>query len=261
MAPGLPRVSASNIFRMTKNDIQRIRSLSDKKGRAEHGLFLAEGAKLVGEMLASSLDVVQVFKLDTVGDRLPGEVIAPSQMERISALKTSSEVAALVRIPRYELRAETVCTGLCLALDGVQDPGNMGTILRLADWFGLSDVICSENSADCFNPKVVQATMGAIARVRVHYTSLEGFLEQAAALGTPIYGTFLDGGNLYDAQLSSRGVVVMGSEGRGISDPVARHINRRLYIPPFPPGAPTSESLNVAVATAIICAEFRRPRG
>lgn len=246
---------------MTKNDIQLIRSLSDKKGRAETGLFLAEGAKLVEEMLASDLQVERVLAVGEAAGRFPGEVISAQQMQRISALKTPTDVAALVRIPARRLSVEKACEDLCLVLDGVQDPGNMGTILRLADWFGIREVVCSPHSADCFNPKVVQATMGAIARVQVHYTELEAFLAEAARLDVPVYGTFLDGGNIYDARLTERGVVVMGNEGRGISPEVARYVSDRLYIPPYPPGNPTSESLNVAVATAIVCAEFRRPRG
>lgn len=244
---------------MTKNDIQLIRSLADKKGRAETGLFLAEGAKLVGEMLASDLQVERVLAVGEAAERFSGEEITLQQMQRISALKTPTEVVALVRIPRHVGSATQISRELCLALDGVQDPGNMGTILRLADWFGIRDVVCSPHSADCFNPKVVQATMGAIARVRVHYLPLAPFLQEVVALGVPVYGTFLEGRNIYEVPLSTRGVIVMGNEGRGISDEVARCVSDRLYIPPYPAGRPSSESLNVAVATAVICAEFRRP--
>ena len=147
---------------------------------------------------------------------------------------------------------------LILALDGVQDPGNMGTILRIADWFGIREVVCSEHTADCFNPKVVQATMGAIARVRVHYLPLTEWLAQAVQAGVSVYGTFLDGETIYDAPLTTGGIVVMGSEGKGVSAQVAALVTHRLYIPSFPAGVPTSESLNVATATAIVCSEFRR---
>ncbi len=244
---------------MTKNDIQLIRSLADKKGRAETGLFLAEGVKLVEEMLASDLQVERVLAVGEAAERFSGEKITSQQMQRISALKTPTEVVALVRIPRYGWSAEQISQELSLALDGVQDPGNMGTILRLADWFGIRDVVCSPNSADCFNPKVVQATMGAIARVRVHYLPLVPCLQKVAALNVPVYGTFLEGRNIYEVPLSARGVIVMGNEGRGISPEVGRCVSDRLYIPPYPPGRPSSESLNVAVATAVVCAEFRRP--
>ncbi len=243
---------------MTKNEIQKIRSLADKRGRAAEGLFLAEGAKLVGELTASELVVEQVLATEEGLAEFPGaERISPAEMGRISALKTPTAVAALVRIPERSLDVAACCRGLCLALDGVQDPGNLGTILRLADWFGIADVVCSPASADCFNPKVVQATMGAIARVRVHYTPLDAFLREAAR-EVPLYGTFLDGESIYTAELSPRGVIVMGSEGKGISPPVESLLTRRLNIPSYPPGAPTSESLNVAIATAVVCAEFRR---
>ena len=244
---------------MTKSDIQLIRSLADKKGRAEAGLFLAEGEKLVEEMLASALEVERVLAVGEAAERFSGEAITAQQMARISALKTPTEVVALVRIPRHELSVERLGDRLSLMLDGVQDPGNMGTILRLADWFGIREVICSPQSADCFNPKVVQATMGAIARVRVHYQPLVPLLKTVTAKGIPVYGTFLDGRNIYEARCSARGVIVMGNEGRGISEEVARCVTDRLYIPPYPTGKPSSESLNVAVATAIVCAEFRRP--
>lgn len=186
------------------------------------------------------------------------EVISHKEMERISFLKTPSDMLALVEIPRYRLSVRELSDTLSLALDGVQDPGNMGTILRLADWFGMRDVICSETTADCFNPKVVQATMGAIARVRVHYVPLARWLGEVRAAGIPVYGTFLDGEPIYDAALSPGGVIVMGSEGQGVSPEVAELVSRRLFIPPFPVGEPTSESLNVATATAIVCSEFRR---
>ena len=145
-----------------------------------------------------------------------------------------------------------------LALDDVQDPGNMGTIVRLADWFGIRDIVCSEATADCFNPKVVQATMGAITRVRVHYLPLPGLLEKALSDGIPVYGTFLDGDDIYGAELSADGILVMGNEGKGIGPDVEKCVSRRLYIPSYPGGTATSESLNVAVATAVACAEFRR---
>ena len=140
----------------------------------------------------------------------------------------------------------------------MQNPGNVGTIIRLADWFGIRDILCSEGTADCFNPKVVQATMGAILRVRVHYTPLAPLLAEAAAGGIPVYGTFLEGENIYTEELSPTGIVVMGNEGRGVTEAVARSVTRKLFIPPWPAGRRGSESLNVAMATGIVCAEFRR---
>jgi len=145
---------------------------------------------------------------------------------------------------------------LCLALDEVQDPGNLGTIIRIADWFGIEHIFCSQGTADVYNPKVVQATMGALARVHVHYVNLSELIDSLPDI--PVYGTFLDGTNIYEQELSQTGIIVMGNEGNGISPEVRKVINRRLYIPNYPANRPTSESLNVAVATAITCAEFRR---
>ena len=144
---------------------------------------------------------------------------------------------------------------LTLALDGVQDPGNLGTIVRIADWFGIEDILCSMDTADIYNPKAIQATMGAIARVRLHYVDLPDMLSQTSL---PIYGTFLDGENLYDKQLSPEGIIVMGNEGKGITKEVGEKVSERLFIPSYPAQRETSESLNVAIATSIVCAEFRR---
>ncbi len=241
---------------LTRADIQLVKSLADRRARREYGLFVAEGRKMVEEMAASGLRIARVF---CTGE-LPGmacEHVSPREMERLSHLKTPAQVVALVETPRYEFDRAAFGRELCLALDGVQDPGNLGTIIRLADWFGIRDVACSEDSADCFNPKVVQATMGAITRVRVHYTNLGELLAQA---GAPVYGTFLDGEDIYRADLTPGGVLVMGSEGRGVSPEVARTVTRRLFIPPYPAGVPASESLNVAVAAAVACSEFRRRR-
>ena len=242
---------------MTKAEIQLIRSLADKRGRAEHGLFVAEGEKLIGELRASHLGVRKIFALEGVFRGPEVETVTARDMERLSLLKTANTSLALVEIPRYELRPRELAGRLTLALDDVQNPGNLGTIIRLADWFGIADVVCSEGSADCFNPKVVQATMGAIVRVRVHYTDLPRFLESAAH-ELPVYGTLLEGENIYRAPLTEAGVVVMGNEGRGISDAAARTLTRKLFIPPWPADRHGSESLNVAMATGIVCAEFRR---
>lgn len=246
----------------TKSEIAFVRSLASKKGRAASGLFVAEGAKLVGEILASDFAVRKLFVRD--GARLPGigrvetETVSDRDMERLGLLRTPTDALALVEMPRYDLPRNPGGDALALLLDDVQDPGNLGTIVRLADWFGIRDVFCSPASADCFNPKVVQATMGAVLRVRVHYTDPVALLRRAAAGGVPVYGTFLDGEDIYAAELSATGILVMGNEGNGIGPDVAEQIARRLYIPPFPAAVPTSESLNVAVATAVAVAEFRR---
>lgn len=243
---------------MTKAEIQLVRALADKRGRAEHGLFVAEGEKLIGELRASHLRIRKIFALEGVFEGTETETVTARDMERLSLLKTANNSLALVEIPRYELKPEELGNKLVLALDEVQNPGNVGTIVRLADWFGISDIVCSEGTADCYNPKVIQATMGAILRVRVHYTDLPRFLNEAAAGGTPVYGTFLEGENLYETPLTPTGIVVMGNEGRGVTEATARTVTRKLFIPPYPADRRGTESLNVAMATGIVCAEFRR---
>jgi TrmH family RNA methyltransferase len=254
---------------LTKATIALIKSLDDKKSRTETGLFVAEGAKLVEELIASSLTVREVYALPQAAARLTASVskateslsvteVTSKEMERISRLKTPSELLAVVEIPRRTFDARSLSQNLVLALDDVQDPGNLGTIIRLADWFGIAQIVCSPASADAFNPKVVQATMGAIARVHIYYLPLTEVLTGAQEQKIPVYGTFLEGEPLYSAPLSATGIIVMGHEGRGISPQVEALVTRRLFIPPYPPEATTSESLNVATATAIICSEFRR---
>ncbi len=243
---------------ITKAEIQQVRSLSDKRGRTEAGLFVAEGEKLVGELRTSHLRVRRIYALDGLFSGPEVTTVSPKEMERLSLLKTPSKALALVETPRYELHPDRIAGRLVLALDDVGNPGNMGTIIRLADWFGIADVVCSESSADCFNPKVVQATMGAILRVRVHYTDLPHFLRGAAAQHIPVYGTFLDGEAIGGAGLTPDGIILMGNEGHGISDACARYVSRKLFIPPYPADRRGSESLNVAMATGIVCHEFRR---
>lgn len=246
---------------LTKADIRLVRSLADKRARTDEGLFVAEGGKLIGELRASTLRIRRIYALDGVFAGEDVTTVSPKEMERLSLLKTPSDSLALVEIPRRRLDPAKLRRSLVLALDDVQNPGNLGTIVRLADWFGITDIVCSEASADCFNPKVVQATMGAILRVRVHYTDLGGFLRRAADAGLPVCGTFLEGENIYGASLPEAGIVVMGNEGRGISDAAAATVTRKLFIPPYPADRRGSESLNVAMATGIVCAEFRRQAG
>lgn len=242
---------------MTKAEIQFVRSLADKRVRDAEGLFLAEGEKLIGEIISSRLTIRNIYSVqNSFGGR--AEIVSEKEMERLSQLKTASQCVAIVEKPRWATPAAASATALSIALDGVQNPGNMGTIIRLADWFGVEDIFCSKECADCFNEKVVQATMGAILRVRVHYIDLAAFLERSAAEGTPIYGTMLDGENIYHAEFEPRGVIVMGNEGRGVSEECQRHLSHRLLIPAYPADRQGSESLNVAMATGIICAEFRR---
>ena len=234
---------------ISKNEIKEIRALGQKKFREERGLFVVEGEKLVEEALRSGFDVVAHYRVEDIGAETMG---------RISQLTHPSPALAVVRRPAP---VEPVIDPdeLVLALDGVRDPGNLGTILRIADWFGIRQVLASPDTVECYNPKAVQATMGAIFRVRVHYCDLPALLRCPVKPGmTNVYGTFLEGDNIYQAPLTRGGILVMGSEADGISPEVAAAVDRKLFIPPFPADAHTSESLNVAVATAICCSEFRR---
>ena len=239
---------------ITRAEILDIKALATKQGREEQGAFIAEGEKLVDEIRHSSLRIRRILQTRPIFT--DGEPVSEKEMERISQLKTANSVLAVVEKPTHKLSVVQPNKSLVLALDRVQNPGNLGTIIRLADWFGISDIVCSEDCADCFNPKVVQATMGAILRVRVHYTNLPQWL--AAQRDTKVYGTFLEGENIYNAQLDKSGIIVMGNEGQGISDEVAKCVSHKLLIPPYPADRCGSESLNVAVATAVICSEFRR---
>ena len=234
---------------ISKNEIKEIRALGQKKFREERGLFVVEGEKLVEEALRSGFDVVAHYRVEDIGEETMG---------RISQLTHPSPALAVVRRPA-PVDPVIDPDELVLALDGVRDPGNLGTILRIADWFGIRQVLASPDTVECYNPKAVQATMGAIFRVRVHYCDLPALLRCPVKPGmTNVYGTFLEGDNIYQAPLTRGGILVMGSEADGISPEVAAAVDRKLFIPPFPADAHTSESLNVAVATAICCSEFRR---
>ncbi|MBO5830357.1 MAG: RNA methyltransferase [Alistipes sp.] len=244
---------------MTKAEIQFVRSLADKRTRDSEHLFVAEGYKLVDEIRQSKLRIRTIYttRNDVVGHNVV--LVDKREMERISQLNTASDILAVVEQPRYTLSLKDLKSKLSLALDGVQNPGNMGTIVRLADWFGIDHIICSRECADLYNPKVVQATMGALLRVKVHYVdNLSSLLGEAKRAGMAIYGTLLDGNNIYHETLSEEGIIVMGNEGRGLSDECHNTLTHKLFIPPYPADAPTSESLNVAMATGIILAEFRR---
>ncbi len=244
---------------MTKAEIQFVRSLADKRTRDSEQLFVAEGIKLIDEIRESKAKIRQIYttRQDLKGANVT--LVERRDMERISQLKTPSDCLAIVEQPRHTLPTKALQSSLTLALDGVQNPGNLGTIVRLADWFGVEDILCSKECADIYNPKVVQATMGALLRVRVHYVdNLAQILSSAANNGTPIYGTLLDGNNIYSEKLSNRGIIVMGNEGQGVSEECRKILTHKLFIPPYPIDRPTSESLNVAMATGIILAEFRR---
>ena len=241
---------------ISANKIKFVRSLAQKKFRDEHSLFVAEGEKIVAEAQASGYKIEKIYRIEEIG---------AEAMARISNLSSPSPVLAVIRKPEFS--AEDIISalkpeskGLYLALDGVKDPGNLGTIIRIADWFGVEAIFASPGTVEVFNPKVVQATMGAIFRKKVIYTDLAELCTSFKSHGLPVYGTLLDGKNIYEALPADRkhGLVVMGSESFGISEQLRPHIDSKLFIPPYPADAVTSESLNVAIATAIICAEFRR---
>lgn len=250
---------------LSKAKIKLIQSLEHKKKRREEQLFVAEGPKVVGDLLpyfTCHLLVATSSWLARNPQIKASEIIevTPDELRKVSFLKTPQEVIALFALPSATAPASVAATELCLALDDIQDPGNLGTIIRLADWFGIRHIFCSIGTTDAFSPKTVQASMGAIARVSVHYTNLTELLTTLRDThpSTPIYGTFLDGNNLYQESLSTHGIIVMGNEGNGISPSTEQLVTHKLFIPNYPEGCPTSESLNVAIATAITCAEFRR---
>lgn len=238
-------------------------ALQQKKQREKQQLFIAEGHKLVMDFIASENEPAMVVATqEWLNDyaRLfsSTEIIeaTPQEIKSISLLKTPPPVIALIPIPKGNEIADPT-NQLVLALDDIQDPGNLGTIIRLADWFGIKQIMASIGTADCYNPKVVQASMGAIARVSVTYTHLTDLITTYHQNNWPVYGTFLEGKNIYTEKLTQNGLVVLGNEGNGISKQIADLIPNKLLIPNFS-GGQTSESLNVGTATAIICSEFKR---
>ena len=248
---------------LSKAKIKFIHSLELKKNRRQEGMFVAEGPKVVGDLLEMMRPTFLIATSEWMSanrhlSRASEEWldVTDEELAKASFLKHPQQVLAIFPIPS-SLTPQVNTDQLSLMLDGVQDPGNLGTIIRIADWFGIGDVFCSLDTADAFNPKVVQATMGSIARVNVHYGELSELLDTLPE-GFPVYGTLLDGENIYETALEPRGVIIMGNEGNGLTQPIARRLTHRLLIPNYPPNRPTADSLNVAVATAIVCAEFRR---
>ena len=235
---------------ITQAEIKQVRSLREKKFRDESGLFVVEGEKMVQEALASGLEVVRVWRREEIGD---------AAMARISQLSSPSPVLAVVARPAAPADPPVPGRELHLALDGVRDPGNMGTILRIADWFGIGTVFVSADCVEPWNPKSVQASMGSLFRVRVVTADLPELARRFRAEGMRVYGTFLDGRDLYRETLSPDGLVVMGNEAAGIRPALAAEVDARLLIPPFGrPSGTGAESLNVAAATAVTLSEFRR---
>jgi len=239
---------------VSKNQIKLITSLQQKKYRKQEQLFFAEGVKVVQELLHSNFELQELFTtkqdfLSVSKDKL--HAISEAELKKISALATPNSCLAVFKIPKAK---ETKESGLILALDDVRDPGNLGTIIRLCDWFGIETLFCSEETVDIYNPKVVQATMGSISRVNVVYGDLENFLVKTKLT---VFGTFMDGKNIYQESLPNDGVIVMGNEANGISEAVEKLVTDRIAIPRFG-DLQITESLNVATATAIILSEFKR---
>ena len=245
---------------ISKNQIKFIRQLEAKKHRQREGLFVAEGPKVVGDLLRHYRPehIFATPEWHPTPDSLVSRFteVTPDELRRISFLQHPQQVLALFAIPEQHDTPLPTHDSLTLALDGIQDPGNLGTIIRIADWFGIDTIYCSPDTADAYSPKVVQATMGSIARVHIIYCPLTELLDTLPP-AYPVYGTLLDGDDIYHQPLTPGGIIVMGNEGNGISEPVRQRINRRLLIPSFRQGD-TAESLNVAIATAITCSEFRR---
>ncbi|MDE6461009.1 MAG: RNA methyltransferase [Paramuribaculum sp.] len=240
-----------------------VSSLSSARKRREQGAFIAEGTKCVCDTIGyfslrylfATENWICEHKNVCNSVKFTPIIVSKKDIERMSALSTPSEVIAVYDLPESSFDVSIASEELVIALDGVQDPGNVGTIIRAADWFGVRHLILSEDSADAFSPKTVMASMGAISRVKILRGNLQDLLSESSV---NVYGTFLDGQSIYQTQLSPSGIIVMGNEGRGISYDVEKFVNKRLLIPSFPPNSVTSESLNVGMATSIVLSEFRR---
>ena len=252
---------------LSKNKIKFINSLKKKKNRIKKGFFIAEGEKIITELINdSTFQITELFATDSFFSKLSNQqkdtigelhTITEEDIKKISDLKNPNKTLAVVEIPKYTFKLEEVKKSLCLVLDNINDPGNLGTIIRTADWFGINHIFCSEGSVDLYNPKVIQSTMGSFMRIKLFYKNLETFLPAFYDIsGFQIYGCFLEGENIYSAPLQDKGFIVMGSESHGISDKLKEYIHQKLYIPGFKQQA--SESLNISVATGIVCSEFRR---
>lgn len=239
---------------LSKSQIKLIKSLSQKKFRNKHQLFVVEGIKGIQELLNSDYELVSLYTTNSefgVPDKSV-DIIDEKELNKISFLKTPQRALAVFKISE---KKKPEIKDLTLVLDGVRDPGNLGTIIRLCDWFGIENLICSLDTVDCYNPKVVQASMGSLSRVRVFYNDLENFLNMNPRI--PVFGTLLDGKNVYSEKLPQKALIVMGNEANGISEEIKNLISQKITIPQFGKSRET-ESLNVATATSIILSEFRR---
>ncbi|RZN82818.1 MAG: RNA methyltransferase [Winogradskyella sp.] len=238
---------------LSKNQIKLIKSLSQKKFRSQHSLFTVEGVKGITEFINSTFSLNQIYTLDNIFDVDGSKVtlISDSDLKKVTQLKNPNTAIGVFEIPKSEVIDNSK---LIVALDDVRDPGNLGTIIRLCDWFGVKDLVCSKATVDCFNSKVVQATMGSLTRVNISYLDLHNFLSDSKK---EVFGTFMDGENIYNAELSKSGILVLGNEANGISKTIESKVTRELGIPRFG-NLKATESLNVATATAICLSEFKR---
>lgn len=239
---------------VSKNQIKLITSLLQKKYRKQHELFFVEGIKGVQELLESSLELEHLFCISDIFPEVSSAkktLLSEVALKKISALKNPNDCLALFKIPK---EAPIISQGLIVALDAVRDPGNLGTIIRLCDWFGITQIVCSTESVDVYNPKVVQATMGSISRVAVAYVDLEKFIDNSQL---PVFGTFMDGESIYQKELPNEGIIVFGNEANGISQEIGKRVTQKIAIPRFG-NLQETESLNVATATAIVLSEFKR---
>ena len=238
---------------VSKNQIKLINSLQQKKYRKLHNLFIAEGKKVIQELIDANFSLEHLFvtKENLFDAAHHSELITDNELKKISVLTTANDCLAVFKIKEINSK---VSSGLELALDNIKDPGNMGTIIRLCDWFGISKIVCTEETVDIYNPKVVQATMGSLARVEVLYTNLTNYLKTT---DLEVFGTFMEGKNIYKTELPSQGIIVMGNEANGISAEIESLITKKISIPRFG-NLQQTESLNVATATAVILSEFKR---
>jgi RNA methyltransferase, TrmH family len=252
---------------LSKNRLRFIVSLQNKKVRDEEKLFVIEGDKLVKEFLNSQMKIVSlVAKPEFIGALSPNvlnkidevEPVSYDELKQISTLKTPHNALAIVRISESKTPGARLTKELCVALDNIQDPGNLGTIIRAAAWFGIKNVVCSENCVDVYNPKVIQATMGAILNVNVHYADLKDFLKNAVERKVPVYGTLLDGESIYEHKLGKKGIILLGNESRGISEELIPYISDKLLIPKYSTSPLGVDSLNAGMAASVVFSEFAR---
>lgn len=252
---------------LSKNKIKYIVSLQEKKVRDELKLFSIEGDKLVREFLNAGIQVESLFVIPQFLQSLPDDLVMGikdiytvnnDDLKRISTLKSPHNAIAVIRMPAVELKTNSILDSLCLALDVVQDPGNFGTIIRTAAWFGIKNIVCSTDCVDVYNQKVIQSSMGAIIHTNIIYTSLPEFFSSANSAGVPVYGALLEGNSIYESKLSKKGIILLGNESKGISESLKPYVTHKIKIPKMTTFSDGIDSLNVSMAAAIICSEFTR---